>query len=70
MKPSLGRKFGQLAIFSPELILLARRDEAISGEKIASWPKEEGGQRWFHLYPGQQLKPSDPLHWTFSAENQ
>jgi Cytochrome c554 and c-prime len=29
-----------------------------------SRPKEQGGQRWFHLYPGQQIKPGDPLHWT------
>jgi tetratricopeptide (TPR) repeat protein len=29
-----------------------------------SRPKEQGGQRWFHLYPGQPLKPGDPLHWT------
>jgi tetratricopeptide (TPR) repeat protein len=29
-----------------------------------SRPKEQGGQHWFHLYPGQQLKPGDPLHWT------
>jgi len=29
-----------------------------------SRPKQQGGQRWFHLYPGQQLKPGDPLHWT------
>ena len=26
--------------------------------------KGQGGQRWFHLYPGQQLKPGHPLHWT------
>src|SRR5271165_2536782 len=26
--------------------------------------KEHDGQRWFHLYPGQKIKPSDPLHWT------
>jgi predicted CXXCH cytochrome family protein len=26
--------------------------------------KDQGGQRWFHLYPGQQLRPGDPLHWT------
>src|SRR5262249_47456111 len=26
--------------------------------------KEQGGQRWFRLYPGQQLKPGDPRHWT------
>src|SRR4029077_16387835 len=29
-----------------------------------SRPKGQGGQRWFQLYPGQQLKPGDPLHWT------
>jgi predicted CXXCH cytochrome family protein len=29
-----------------------------------SRPKDQGGQRWFHLYPGQNLKPGDPLHWT------
>jgi tetratricopeptide (TPR) repeat protein len=29
-----------------------------------SRPKDAGGQRWFHLYPGQALKPTDPLHWT------
>jgi predicted CXXCH cytochrome family protein len=27
-------------------------------------PKTQGGQRWFHLYPGETLRPSDPLHWT------
>ena len=26
--------------------------------------KAEGGQRWFDLYPGQHLKPGNPLHWT------
>jgi cytochrome c553 len=29
-----------------------------------SRPKEDGGQRWFHLYPDQRLKPGDALHWT------
>ena len=29
-----------------------------------SRPKEQGGQRWFHLYPDQKLKPGDRLHWT------
>jgi Tfp pilus assembly protein PilF len=29
-----------------------------------SRPKEQGGQRWFHLYPDQNLKPGDALHWT------
>jgi len=27
-------------------------------------PAKEGGQRWFHLYPGRKLKAGDPLHWT------
>ncbi len=27
-------------------------------------PKAQGGQRWFHLYPKETLRPSDPLHWT------
>lgn len=26
--------------------------------------KETGGQRWFHLYPNQVLRNTDPLHWT------
>ncbi len=27
-------------------------------------PRDQGGQRWFHLYPGQNLHAGDPLHWT------
>ena len=34
-----------------------------------SRPKEEGGQRWFHLYPGQKLTFRDPLHWTGIDQN-
>ncbi|WP_299599371.1 lipopolysaccharide assembly protein LapB [uncultured Microbulbifer sp.] len=37
-----------------------------------SWdsrPKEEGGQRWFHLYPDEEIKHSDPLHWTGINQN-
>jgi len=26
--------------------------------------RREGGQRWMHLYPGETLRPPDPLHWT------
>jgi len=29
-----------------------------------SRPREQGGQRWFHLYPDRKLKAGDPLHWT------
>lgn len=27
-------------------------------------PKEQGGQRWFHLYPDGAVTHDDPLHWT------
>ena len=27
-------------------------------------PPENGGQRWFHLYPNEEITPDDPLHWT------
>jgi tetratricopeptide (TPR) repeat protein len=27
-------------------------------------PEAAGGQRWYDLYPDQDLKPGDPLHWT------
>jgi tetratricopeptide (TPR) repeat protein len=32
-------------------------------------PKEVGGQRWFHLYAGETLRPPDPLHWTGREQN-
>lgn len=31
--------------------------------------QEEGGQRWFSLYPGQRFAPNDPLHWTGRYQN-
>ena len=34
-----------------------------------SRPKEQGGQRWFHLYPDQNLTHKDPLHWTGMQQN-
>jgi predicted CXXCH cytochrome family protein len=27
-------------------------------------PEEQGGQRWFHLYPQEQITHDDELHWT------
>ena len=32
-------------------------------------PKAEGGQRWFHLYPQEDIPPSDSLHWTGPQQN-
>ena len=31
--------------------------------------REQGGQRWFHLYPDQNLTHRDPLHWTGAQQN-
>ncbi len=32
-------------------------------------PVRAGGQRWFHLYPGQLIKAGDPLHWSGLQQN-
>ena len=34
-----------------------------------SRPKEQGGQRWFHLYPNEEIKHDDILHWTKLNQN-
>jgi tetratricopeptide (TPR) repeat protein len=32
-------------------------------------PKEQGGQRWFHLYPKERVTHKDLLHWTAIDQN-
>ncbi|WP_371089950.1 cytochrome c3 family protein [Bradyrhizobium sp. WSM2254] len=32
-------------------------------------PKDQGGQRWFHLYPDSAITNDDPLHWTKLNQN-
>ncbi|MCG6921963.1 MAG: tetratricopeptide repeat protein [Acidobacteria bacterium] len=32
-------------------------------------PAREGGQRWFHLYPGEAVDHLDVLHWTKLSQN-
>jgi Flp pilus assembly protein TadD len=34
-----------------------------------SRPTQQGGQRWFHLYPNEQIKHDDVLHWTKLNQN-
>lgn len=32
-------------------------------------PKDQGGQRWFHLYPDEPIPHTDALHWTGPQQN-
>lgn len=32
-------------------------------------PVEQGGQRWFHLYPDEKIRHDDELHWTGLQQN-
>lgn len=32
-------------------------------------PKDKGGQRWFHVYPNEEIKHDDVLHWTKLNQN-
>jgi Flp pilus assembly protein TadD len=34
-----------------------------------SRPRKEGGERWFHLYPGEHVDARDVLHWTRLSQN-
>ncbi|MGZ8322433.1 MAG: cytochrome c3 family protein [Rhodoplanes sp.] len=34
-----------------------------------SRPKDQGGQRWFQLYPDEQIRHDDFLHWTKPNQN-
>jgi predicted CXXCH cytochrome family protein len=34
-----------------------------------SRPTDKGGQRWFHLYPNEQIRHDDVLHWTRLNQN-
>ena len=51
--------------------LIAMPDGRLQALSIA-WdtrPREQGGQRWFHLYPGQSIGAGDRLHWTGIDQN-
>lgn len=32
-------------------------------------PKDKGGQHWFHIYPNEEIKHDDVLHWTKLNQN-
>jgi tetratricopeptide (TPR) repeat protein len=51
--------------------LIAFPDGRVQALSIA-WdnrPKAQGGQRWFHLYPDEPIRHTDPLHWTRLNQN-
>ncbi len=60
--------FGYLPLQQYLLELPGGRLQALS---IAwdSRPKEQGGQRWFHLYPNEHITHTDELHWTKLSQN-
>jgi predicted CXXCH cytochrome family protein len=51
--------------------LIEFQDGRIQALSIAwdSRPKDRGGQRWFHLYPNEEIKHDDVLHWTKLNQN-
>jgi predicted CXXCH cytochrome family protein len=51
-------------------LLVPYRDGRLQALGIAwdSRPAAEGGQRWFHLYPGEAVDHENVLHWTRAAQ--
>jgi predicted CXXCH cytochrome family protein len=51
--------------------LIAFPDGRLQALSIAwdSRRKEDGGQRWFHLYPNEEIRHDDVLHWTRPSQN-
>jgi Flp pilus assembly protein TadD len=60
--------FGVYPLQQYLLALPGGRLQALS----VSWdsrPRARGGQRWFHLYPGERVLHHDVLHWTRASQN-
>ena len=51
--------------------LIAFPDGRLQALSIAwdSRSKDKGGQRWFHLYPNEEIRHDDVLHWTKLNQN-
>ncbi|MEJ2378118.1 MAG: multiheme c-type cytochrome [Pseudolabrys sp.] len=58
-------------IYPLQQYLIEFPDGRIQALSIAwdSRPKEKGGQRWFHLYPNEDIRYDDVLHWTKLNQN-
>ncbi|MEZ5565009.1 MAG: multiheme c-type cytochrome [Gammaproteobacteria bacterium] len=58
-------------IYPLQQYLIAFPDGRMQALSIA-WdarPEKDGGQRWFHLYPGEHIDYQDELHWTRDQQN-
>jgi tetratricopeptide (TPR) repeat protein len=58
-------------VFPLQQVLIALPGGRLQALGIAwdSRPKDRGGQRWFHLYPGEHVTHDDQLHWTRWSQN-
>ena len=58
-------------VYPLQQYLIEFADGRIQALSIAwdSRSKEQGGQRWFHLYPNEDIKHDDILHWTKLNQN-
>jgi predicted CXXCH cytochrome family protein len=58
-------------IYPLQQYLIEFADGRIQALSIAwdSRPKEQGGKRWFHLYPNEEIQHDDILHWTKLNQN-
>ena len=58
-------------VYPLQQYLIEFPDGRIQALSIAwdSRPKEQGGQRWFHLYPKENITHNDVLHWTKLNQN-
>lgn len=58
-------------VFPLQQYLIERPGGRLQSLTVAwdSRAREDGGQRWFSLYPGQRFTPDDALHWTGRSQN-
>lgn len=58
-------------VYPLQQYLVAFDDGRVQALPLAwdSRPREEGGQRWFHLYPNEPIDADHPLHWTGPMQN-
>lgn len=60
-----------LGVYPLQQFLVPMPDKGMQALTMA-WdarPQGKGGQRWFDLHAGQNVKPGDPLHWTGRQNN-